>query len=103
MAELPGASAATCRARSRESADRRAVERGDDIAGLDASLCRWTSILRSVNHCTFGFLHAEAVGDAPGYGLNLDTEPSARHDSFVFELGNNRLRCLRRDVKAYAN
>src|ERR1700683_100729 len=37
------------------------------------------------------------------YGLNLDAEPSARHDSFIFELGNYPLRCLRRDIKANAD
>jgi hypothetical protein len=83
--------------------DRRAVERGDDIAGLDASLCSWTSVLRLVDHCTFDFLHAEAVGDARGYRLNLDAEPYARHNSFVLELGNNCLRCPRRDIKANAD
>jgi len=36
----------------------------------------------------------------PVLQLSLDAEPSARHDTFVLELGNNRLRRLRRDIKA---
>jgi hypothetical protein len=51
--------------------DRRAVECSDDIAGLDACPCSWTSILRLIDHRTFRRLHAKAVGDALGYRLNL--------------------------------
>src|SRR6202043_3474419 len=80
-----------------------AVDRGDDVTRLDAGLGRRTAVLRIIDHRAPRLLHAEAVGDVGGDGLDLNAEPAARDVALVLELGDHELGGGGRDVEADAD
>ena len=70
---------------------------------LDTGLGRWAAFLRLVNHCAFGLLQAKAVGNARGNRLDLNAEPTAGDVAMVFQLGDDKLCRVGRDIEADAN
>src|ERR1700737_2655360 len=82
--------------------DRGAVERGDDVAGLDACLRGGAVRLRLRHQRALHRLHAKAVGDVRGHRLDLHAEPTAHDVSLLLELGDDGFRGAGGNVEATA-
>src|SRR5581483_2990343 len=63
-----------------------AVDRGDDVAALDARLGRRTAGLRLGNQRAGRLLQTHAVGDIRRDRLDLHADPAARHRALVAKL-----------------
>ena len=76
MAVVFGAIAAIVVAKSLER-ERRAVDGGDHIAGLNSRNSGGAPRFRLVKNCAVGLRHAETVGEGPRHRTDPDTDPSA--------------------------
>src|SRR5438445_7138237 len=83
--------------------DRLAIYRGNDVARLDAGLCRRSILLRISHRRALRLLQTHAVGDILGYRLNLNTDPTAADASVVLQLGDYVLYSQCRDRKCDAD
>src|SRR5205085_9459099 len=80
-----------------------AVDRGDDIARLQAGLRRRTAALHVVNQRAFGVAHPKALGDGLVDRLDLHADPAALDIALVLETGHHGLHRVGRDAEADAD
>src|SRR3954469_12421844 len=71
--------------------DRLTICRSNDVACLDARLCRWSILLGVGYQRALRLLQTHAVGDILGYRLNVNTDPTAADASVVLQLGDHVL------------
>ena len=103
LTEVSGASVAICACEIAGVLHARAVDRGDDVARLQPGLGGRAAGLGTVDDGAFDLLHAEAVGDAGADRLDLHAEIAARHLAVLFQLGDDHLGGLRRNIETDAD
>src|SRR5262249_54928263 len=72
-------------------ADRRIVQRGDDVTAGNAGFGRWTILLRLRYQRARCLLESQAVGDVGRHRLDLNTNPAARDGAFITQLRDHAL------------